>query len=142
MGSGSDQNSATLLQGYPYVVEQFYGQRVTQIQSYLYERALSPAEVESEIDAGLPVELGITPSGPFQGQAGHDVVLIGYSATASEFDLVINDPFPYDRVVGPSNNPYRNLGADEPVEGQYIINYNYALQGGLQWSASMLVRPY
>lgn len=97
------------------------------------------AEIQQEIDAGHPVELGITVGEPFQGQAGHDVVLIGYSApSSSQFLITIDDPFPYDTAagVGPGRNPYRQLGATVLQPGQYQLPYDIAISG-LQWSASI-----
>ena len=76
-GSGSDANSARVLIQYPQIVQQLVPVRVPQVTANLYERRLSMSEVQQEIDGGRPIELGITPEGPFQGQAGHDVVIVG-----------------------------------------------------------------
>lgn len=140
-GSGSDAASARVLQDYPAIVQQyFYPQfHVPQIRSTLLERSLVPSEIQQQINAGNPVELGITVGGPFSGQAGHDVVLIGYTATApSTFAVIIDDPFPYDLAVGAAQNPYYAIGARAQQPGQYLVDYNAAVRG-LQWSASILV---
>lgn len=141
-GSGSDAGSARVLIQYPQIVQQLVPVRVPQVSANLFERRLSMSEVQQEIDAGRPIELGVTPEGPFQGQAGHDVVLVGYSApNASTFLVTINDPAPYDLLVGPLQNPYRLAGGTVLQPWQYQIPYA-ALASALKWSASITTSSY
>jgi hypothetical protein len=143
-GSGSDANSARVLVDYPAILQQYFfpAARIPRVSAQLYERQLKMSEVQQEIDKGHPIELGITVGGPFQGQAAHDVVLIGYSApNTTTLSIVIDDPFPYDLIVGPGQNPYRQLGATVLQPGQYQLPYNVAAPG-LQWSASITTAPF
>jgi hypothetical protein len=147
-GSGSDAASATVLAAYPSILQTYFFPffRVPQVSPQLLERQLTMSEIQLQLDANHPVELGITVGGPFQGQAGHDVVLIGYSApstNAAQFLITIDDPFPYDVAagVGPGRNPYRQLGATVLQPGQYQLPYAVAASG-LQWSASVQTSPY
>jgi len=145
--SGGDSVSAQALAAYPYVLQNYFFQffRVTQISAVLLDRRLKMSEIQASIDAGHPVEIGVTVGGAaFSGQAGHDVVLTGYSAASSQdFQIIINDPFPYDVVVGygPSQNPYRQLSATVLQPGVYQLPYGTAANG-LKWSASITVAPY
>lgn len=143
-GSGSDAGSAYVLQQYPSLVQQYFFpfERIPQVAAQLFERPLSMTEVQAEINGNHPVEMGITPSGQFIGQAAHDVVLVGYVVqnTSSPY-LIINDPFPYDTVLGPSQNPYRQLGAIVLQPGQYQVLYATAASS-LQWSASITTRSF
>jgi hypothetical protein len=146
-GSGSDANSALVLQQYPQILQAYFFRsiRVPQLAVQLAGRPLFPAEVEQQIDTGHPVELGVTVGGPFQGQAGHDVVLVGYAAyPTGVFAVVIDDPYPYDSDpnVGPQRNPYRLIGATPGAfVGQYYVEYNTAIRG-LQWSDSIVITPH
>lgn len=137
-GSGGDQQSAYALELYPAILQQYFfrSQRIPQITATLFERPLVQSEIADQISNGKPVELGITPSGPFQGQAGHDVVLMGFGQTASDFILVVADPFPYDSMGYP--NPYLLSGGSEIQPLEYAIDYG-AMVSNLQWSASITV---
>lgn len=142
-GSGSDAASARVLIGYPQIAQQFFPARVPQVNATLFERRLTRVEIQREIDAGHPIELGITPTGPFQGQAAHDVVLIGYSVSDNKATmlLTINDPAPYDLLASPVQNPYRLAGGTVLQPWQYQISYD-ALASSLQWSASITTSSY
>lgn len=141
VGSGTDERAAQILAYYPQVVQQVFPQvRIPQLQVAL-TAPTTPAIIQREIDEGDPVELGVTPGGPFTGMAGHAVLVVGYDATAAGRFLVdINDPFPYDAVVGPAENPYRRLGAAVVRTGQYRIDF--AQLQALQWSATIRVEPF
>ena len=142
-GSGSDANSAAALRQYPSILQQYFFPltRIPQVSATLSERRLTMSEVQTEIDAGHPIELGITPSGPFLGQAAHDVVLTGYSSTdGKNLSITINDPAPYDFLLGALQNPYRQLGANVPQPFQYQIPFSSATR--LQWSASITTSSF
>jgi hypothetical protein len=139
-GAGSTQQAALVLQQYPAILQQYFFPptvKVPQLTATVLTRQLSMAEVQQQIDAGHPVALGITVGGPFTGIPGHEVVLVGYVITATgQSFVVIDDPFPYDTVVGPSQNPYYQLGGTALQPGQYQLLYSTA-GPGLQWSVSI-----
>jgi hypothetical protein len=143
-GSGSDAESAAVLSQYTQIIQQYYYPqvRVPQVSGSLVESEVPPEEIAAQLDAGHPIELGITPSGPFQGQAQHAVVVVGYDATTpGQFEMVINDPFPYNETFGAGMNPYYLLGAPQGPEGTYTLEYGAVAQG-LQWSATIVTGAY
>lgn len=143
-GAGSTTQAALVLAQYPALVQQYYYpfSRIPQISPLTYQRPLTTTEIEQQIDAGHPVALGITIGAQAQATPGHEVVLVGYSAVdTSHFDVIINDPFPYDVVYGPALNPFRQLGAVVIQPGQYQLAYSTAVPR-LQWTVSITTSPY
>jgi len=141
-GSGGDAQSAEALQAYPRIVQlNFYpNQSIPQLTAQLTGGPLSRAMVKQVIDNNMPAELGITVGSQFTGMAAHDVVLVGYQISKSgAMSIVVDDPFPYDAVVGAQNNPYRALAAVQLQFGQYSLDYDKAVTG-LQWSNSILIQ--
>jgi hypothetical protein len=96
--------------------------------------ALNNQEIVNEIDARRPVILGISPSGyPQNVQSEHVALLIGYEATNAGMNVIVNDPFPFDRV--PFNqhpNPYLAQGGQSLGGGRYSIEVQ-RLRQGLVW---------
>jgi peptidase C39-like protein len=84
---------------------------------------LSPHQIISQIDNGGPIIAGITPSGvpypPGLGFSQHAVVIVGYTGNAGNFNVIINDPYPYP----PMAIPYVNAGGTMISYGQYVVPY-------------------
>src|SRR3569623_65834 len=139
VGSGTEENAALVLSAYPQDVEAYYGRAVPLLQSRLDHVLASPQDIETSIAADRPLELGVTPEGPFTGVASHAIVLVGYDASAvNQFDVVVNDPFPYEAAGYP--NPFVNAGAVVLQPGQYQMEYqNFAVT--MKWSATITVAP-
>lgn len=103
-------------------------------------RALTTAQIRTEIDADRPIITGICPSGTTgRPVSEHVALLIGYSAGTFTgngnacFMVRINDPYPYPR----GQNPYLKAGGTR-VAGttlQYEIEYD-AFRTKLVWGES------
>jgi hypothetical protein len=96
--------------------------------------ALSDNEIENEIDAERPIIAGISPSGyPQNVQSEHVALVIGYESTDDGMNVIVNDPFPFDRA--PFNqhaNPYSAQGGESLGGGRYSISAARFRQG-LVW---------
>lgn len=96
--------------------------------------ALSDSQITNEIDAGRPIIAGISPSGyPQNVQSEHVALVIGYETTDEGLNIIVNDPFPFDRL--PFNqppNPYTAQGGQSLGSGRYSINAQRFRQG-LVW---------
>jgi hypothetical protein len=63
-------------------------------------RALSMAELRAEIDGGRPVLAGISAGGfSFPNFSQHVIVVVGYDVTPTGSFVIVNDPFPYARML-------------------------------------------
>ena len=126
-----------LVLGYGAVARQV-GVPSRDLQSSLVFRALQATEVKTEIDAGRPVIAGISAGGfPFPNFSQHVVLVTGYDATATPFQLIVNDPFPYDLPAYVLHgNPYLQVGAVRVAPGRYRISYS-SFVGPMAWGNSI-----
>jgi hypothetical protein len=85
--------------------------------------ALSDNEITNEIDAERPVIAGISPSGyPQNVQSEHVALVIGYEATDEGMNVIVNDPFPFNRPpFNQRTNPYTAQGGQSLGNGRYSI---------------------
>jgi hypothetical protein len=138
-GSGTEQNAALVLSVYPQILQSYSSQPVRQLQSQLTHVRATPQQIMTTIVAEQPLEIGVTPTGPFTGVAGHAIVMIGYdSSDSSTFRVILNDPFPYESAGFP--NPFVVAGAVVLQPGQYEMEYS-SFAAALQWSVTISVAP-
>lgn len=108
-----------------------------QIDCDYVQRALTTAQIKTEIDAGRPIITGICTSGIPRPVSEHVATLIGYAEgtlTGSGnacFMVKINDPYPYPR----GQNPYIKAGGKRVANLQYEIEYD-AFRTKLVWGES------
>lgn len=101
-------------------------------------RALTIAQIKTEIDASRPIITGICPSGTTgRPVSEHVALLIGYADGTLTgngnacFMVKINDPYPYPR----GQNPYLRAGGTKIGNLQYEIEYD-AFRTKLVWGES------
>ena len=137
IGSMSELNRVILNYG---IVARPVGIFSPVLSSRLLFRALSMAEVRTEIDAGRPVVAGISAgSFPYPNFSQHVTVIVGYEVNATESYLIVNDPFPYNLpqfVLQGRGNPYVFAGGVEVRPGQYRITYS-SYTGFMAWGNSI-----
>lgn len=99
--------------------------------------ALSDDRITNEIDAGRPIIAGISPSGyPQNVQSEHVALVIGYEPTDGGLNLIVNDPFPFDRPpFNQRSNPYAAQGGQLLGAGRYTISAE-RFRSGLVWRES------
>jgi hypothetical protein len=103
-------------------------------------RALTEAEVQSEIGLGRPIIAGVSidgePAGP--NSSGHVVVIIGYDFTSAVHTVTVNDPWPYDGYLAP--NPYL-IDGTETGPAQYVVP-SASMPTHLHWANTIYqIRP-
>jgi hypothetical protein len=100
-------------------------------------RRLTLLELMQDISAGRPIIAAVSSNGQaFPDANDHVVVLSGYDVSGDTPLITVNDPYPYDRFVPESQNPYVIVGGRRTQEGQYEI----ALQAFVErfgWAASL-----
>ena len=103
----------------------------TYVHALATERALSMDDIKDEIDANRPIVAGVSPSGnPPSVGSEHVALIVGYDGS----DVIVNDPFPYDRVF--PTDPYTAAGGHELKEGQYQIDRD-TFVARLKWRESV-----
>lgn len=133
--AGTASRVSQMLELYPKVLQE-YGVDTDGVEAHHRTSALSKTRLTAEIDDGNPVVAGISPNA--QGSstvAAHVALIVGYEDDGDI--LVINDPFPFQRVGIP--DPY--LGADGEAldqDQQYRISYDN-FRNLLHWSESFTV---
>jgi hypothetical protein len=106
------------------------------LTSQLVFRALGPDEAATEIVAGRPFAIGISPGPAFAvpNISEHFAVVIGYDYRNGAGDLIVNDPFPFHLPpFNASQNPYLAAGGSLIQSGQYRINGN-TLIAAMDWA--------
>lgn len=99
------------------------------IRTRLRPRPISTEEVHDQIDDGLPVVIGVSPSGyPYHQVSEHVALIVGYHDDA----FIVNDPFPFSAP----QNPYLQAGARMVQPGQYKISERM-LRARLQWKETI-----
>src|SRR5258708_324800 len=82
---------------------------------------LQPAQIIDQIDRDGPILAGISPTSvpypPGTGFSQHAVVIVGYEGDASNFYVILNDPYPYL----PDADPYVATGNAKLQPGQYRV---------------------
>lgn len=111
--SGSNQGTLEMIAAYG---------RSTAGRAFRYSegRAISPAAVVANIDAGRPIIAGISYHARVaQADAEHVALITGYDLAGGRLSLVVNDPFPYN----PGQNPFIRHGGTQVAPHQYRIDY-------------------
>ena len=117
--AGSTQNVGLMLQAYAQIATN--NSRTLTFQ--FIPAPLSQLQVQQEIDAKRPIVAGINPSGTVVfGTSQHLVVVVGYQMQAGQFNVVVNDPFPFEAAGYP--DPYLLSGGQQLQPGQYTIGYD------------------
>ena len=122
-GGGTMQNVALTMQSYAIWAQQLAGYQNPQVVLHEYG-ILSPAEIAYQIDNDGPILAGISPGQipfpPGLGVSQHAVVVVGYEGDSNNFEVVLNDPYPY---VGMAN-PYLATGGVMLQPGQYRVAFS------------------
>ncbi|MBK6418527.1 MAG: C39 family peptidase [Ignavibacteria bacterium] len=106
------------------------------LSASLIFRPLSKKEIQTEIEAGRPIIVGIAPGGGFAlpNASQHIAVIVGYSFESGIDEVVVNDPFPFDYYPFNQNpHPYYRAGALRLSENQYRLSVK-ALTSMLGWA--------
>ncbi|HEX7140301.1 MAG TPA: C39 family peptidase [Vicinamibacterales bacterium] len=127
VGAGSLETMNNMLNQYP-----SFASRVThtstRLRTQVRRSRLTLAQIQTEIDSGRPVVVGISPSGRnTTGTSEHVALIVGYDDT----DIVVNDPFPFGSQFFPGD-PYKSAGAEQIIRGQYKIDYS-TFATRMQW---------
>ena len=131
--AGSPQGITNMLMQYPRIAGGITRQRIGGVRSTHVRQALSPEDIQEEIDNDRPIIAGISPAGVRGPFAQHVVLIVGYEESDNALFLTINDPYPY-QFVGNQFDPYLRAGG-AGRNGQYRISYNN-FRRGLAWSES------
>lgn len=100
-------------------------------------RRLTLAELMTDIAADRPVIAAVSTSGgSFPDANDHVVVITGYDTTVEGTTIRVNDPYPYDRLAPPSQNPYVLAGGRATRTGQYEIGLQ-AFVDRFGWAGSL-----
>lgn len=94
---------------------------------------IGKAAIRTEIDSDRPILVGITPSGARLPVSQHVALIVGYEEDDDDFDVIVNDPFPY-RAFG--IDPFEQAGAEMQEPGQYRIRYE-TLRDRLRWKETI-----
>ena len=90
---------------------------------------VSNAVIKDEIDNDRPLLIGITTSGARLPVSQHVALIMGYEETDNDFQVIVNDPFPYRRF---GIDPIVSAGGQMLEPGQYRIGYA-KLKNRLSW---------
>lgn len=90
---------------------------------------VSKVTIKDEIDNDRPVLIGLTPSGARLPVSQHVALIVGYEEDDDDFDVIVNDPFPYRFY---NVDPFVQLGGEMVEPGQYRIK-DQTLRGSLRW---------
>lgn len=136
---GPMSNMQTLIDNYGAFVYATLGIPSRSLSSTLVFRALTFAEVVTEIASGRPVVVGISPGSGFAlpNASEHIAVLVGYDNTNGQQMLIVNDPFPFQ--APPYNqypNPYLQAGGTQLGVGRFALSRD-ALVNRLAWANSI-----
>lgn len=150
LGGGSSREVAGMLSDFPRRLT-VSGAHVPRLFSAVAP-VLTASEVASEIDAGNPVIIGISPGPAFAIQRSmspflppmHVALIVGYIRTASGDRYLVNDPYPFPFGL---QNPYLTSGAipllashnGVPVSAAYWVTPE-VLKTKMNWSESILIR--
>lgn len=97
-------------------------------------KVLPPDELIHELEFERPILVSIEP--PKMSDADKDTkevaLIVGYQGTASNLQIIVNDPRAYD--VGA--NPYIDAGGKQLDAGQYQLNYTDFLKE-MRWTNSL-----
>ena len=108
------------------------------VSASLALRPLNPQEVQTEINQGLPIIVGVSPHShlpPGLNASEHAVVIVGYDVpNQNTLIVIVNDPYPYQQ----GQNPWQYAGAALLAPGQYAIPYQNLIQS-MAWNTSILV---
>jgi len=123
---------------YPRRVALVKSERQPRLRMTIRARALSFDEVMEEIDNERPFIIGISPAGsPVSNVSAHVAVIRGYKDEGGRSEVLVNDPFPFERAGSP--NPYLRAGGSREEDLSYWIDIE-ALKQRLAWRETMLVR--
>ena len=128
--AGSNENISLMLQEYAQVAT-----NGTETLTFQYAPSpLAQPQVQAELDAKRPILVGINPSGTvIFSESQHVVVVVGYQEQNGQFNVVVNDPFPFALAGYP--DPYLAVGATQIQAGQYAISYQ-SFVNSILWNAS------
>lgn len=130
-------NSAATLRDMITKYSKYRWNNAFQLDNDYVARALTMAQIKTEIDASRPVIAGICPSGNAKPVSEHVAVIIGYADGtlnnngAGCFMVKVNDPYSYPR----GKNPYLKAGGKQIANLQYEIEYD-AFKTKLVWGES------
>jgi hypothetical protein len=133
-GASSTLEIQRILAGYGQVARQFgIFARVLTSQSRFGQLTLQ--ELANELDNGRPILAGISfPGQPtLPGISGHAVVFSGYDATGTVPTVTIRDPYPFERFIPASQNPYLLAGGVYIGPGSYSVPIAGLTGGGVLW---------
>jgi hypothetical protein len=135
--AGSVNMLANLIRRYPhFIVEQDNDQRVKGLNADVVDRPLTKEEIRQQLLDARPIVAFIDPSGRTILRT-HVVLIVGWSLKNDEFWLEVDDPFPYQTIVG-TNSPYQNAGGSDNAPRGLVhqIPYN-SFKDDLNWNASI-----
>lgn len=121
-----------MLNVYPSFARSMFGFGPSGVSSTLLYSAVSEQTIINQIDAGMPIITGISPSGIRSIEPAHVALITGYRQIDNNLFLVINDPYPYQLTQ--SRNPYFLAGGRCLKMGQYLIDYKNFMY--LNWQVS------
>lgn len=138
VGAGSMHTLKDVLKRYPEIARNRTGEAGPRVGATVKKAPLSAELLRDEIDEGLPVVVGISPSQfTYGGVAQHVALVVGYEEDEEGLSLIVNDPFPYDLSIYASfTNPYIRHGGTLIVPWQYRIKYE-KFRKGLNWTESI-----
>lgn len=133
--AGQMRNFVAVMTGYPALVQQLLGRPIRQIGVSAVNAPLSFEDIVGEIDASRPVVAAISPNGGGGSNPEHVALVVGYEVGDGVQTVVVNDPFPFERMF-PTSNPYLRAGGRLRESGQYAISYA-SFVTNLQWRQSV-----
>jgi hypothetical protein len=115
-GGSSWKNLQDMLEKYPVETA-----KMKPIGSELVPGCLTKDQIKKEIDAGRPIEVGITPGAdPAPAANAHVALIIGYQEKGADFQVVVNDPWPYHVRTDP--NFYIDEGGSRNCDANYTLD--------------------
>jgi hypothetical protein len=130
-GGSSWKNLQEMLEKYPVETA-----KMRPIGSELVPGCLNKDQIKKEIDAGRPIEVGITPGAdPAPAANAHVALIIGYQEKGADFQVVVNDPWPYHVRTDP--NFYIDEGGSRNCDANYTLDLKtFCKKAG--WNGSLI----
>jgi hypothetical protein len=130
-GGSSWANLQSMLEKYPVETA-----KMKPIGSEFVPGCLNKDQVKKAIDGGRPIEVGITPGAdPAPAANAHVALFIGYQEKGADFQVVVNDPWPYHVSTDP--NFYVDEGGSRNCDANYTLDLKtFCKKAG--WNGSLI----